>query len=354
MNKVSPIFKIDKEAIQEQACLWVSKMDRGLSLDEKNDFVRWVNQSELHKEVLFDFARLWDDLSVLNELSSLFPLEKQKNKKRTKSKLTKIAMAASIALAVLVGNYFHFVIPNNNNINAQQYTEIKNLKTVVGQQASFSLSDGSIIQLNTNSLVKINFSEGQRLLTLVKGEARFDVAKDKARPFTVTVGNKSFTALGTIFNVEKKSDQEIELVVTEGKVLITKASELLESISDAFANLPSEQLPGILVKSGEKAIIEKNIQSPVKKVSLGQVQKDLAWQQGMLIFEGEPLIDALKEVSRYTETHFEIADQNIANIKVAGYFKAGDIEGLLQSLHNNFNIDFEKTHRNSIRLSLSQ
>ncbi len=354
MSKVSPIFKVNKDAIQEQACVWVSKMDRGLSLAEKNEFIYWVNQSELHREILFDFARLWDDLSVLNELSALFPIEKQKAKKRTKSKITKFAMAASIALAVLVGNYFHFAIPSHEQITAQQFTEIKNLKTVVGQQASFSLSDGSIIQLNTNSLVKINFSENKRLLTLVKGEARFDVAKDKTRPFTVTVGNKSFTALGTIFNVEKKSDQEMELVVTEGKVLITKASALLDTISEVFSELPSKQLPGVLVKSGEKAIIEKDIQAPVQKVSLDQVQKDLAWQQGMLIFEGESLAEALKEVSRYTSTHFEIADQKLANIKVAGYFKAGDIEGLLQSLHSNFNINFEKTHRNSIRLSLAQ
>lgn len=354
MSKISPIFKVNKDAIQEQACLWVSKMDRSLSLEEKNDFIQWVNQSELHREILFDFARLWDDLSVLNELSALFPIEKQKAKRRAKSKLTRIAMAASIALAVLIGNYFHFAIPTHEQSNNQQFTEIKNLKTVVGQQASFSLSDGSIIQLNTNSLVKINFSKDKRLLTLVKGEARFDVAKDKIRPFTVTVGNKSFTALGTIFNVEKKSEQEMELVVTEGKVLITKASEILDNISDAFAKLPRDQLPGILVQSGEKAIIEKDLQAPVQKVSLGQVQKDLAWQQGMLIFEGESLVDALKEVSRYTSTHFEITDPQLANIKVAGYFKAGDIEGLLQSLHSNFNITFEKTHRNSIRLSLAQ
>jgi transmembrane sensor len=359
MSNIRPLFSasiaakaINKEAIQEQASLWVSKMDRGLSATEKNEFITWTKQSDLHRETLFDFAALWDDLSVLNELSALFPLEKQKSKAR--SRFTKIAMAASITLVILVGSNLY---KNHNALMQaakQQFVEIKNLSTVVGQQNSFSLSDGTIIQLNTNSLVKINFSKNKRLLTLVRGEARFDVAKDKSRPFTVTAGSKSFTALGTIFNVQKNSNQDMELVVTEGRVLITKANQLLDHIGKKLSQLPVEQLPGLLVTSGEKAVISKNVSKPVQNVSLDQVQKDLAWQQGMLIFEGDLLVDALAEVSRYTATHFEIADPQLTNIKVAGYFKAGDIGGLLQSLKSNFNINFEKIDKNSIRLTSAQ
>ena len=91
---------------------------------------------------------------------------------------------------------------------------------------------------------------------------------------------------------------------------------------------------------------------PIQKISLDQVQRDLAWQQGMLIFDGEPLAKALKEVSRYTNTTFEISDVKIADLKVAGYFKAGDIDGLLQSLNFNFHINHQKTSENTIKLSL--
>jgi transmembrane sensor len=72
----------------------------------------------------------------------------------------------------------------------------------------------------------------------------------------------------------------------------------------------------------------------------------------MLVFTGEPLDEALAEVSRYTTTTFEIDDDALTKIKVAGYFKANDIDGLLKSLSSNFNIQFEKINNTSIRLSL--
>jgi len=355
MSNVQPLFstvEMEKGTIQVQASLWISKMDRGLSEAEKNDFIIWTKQSDLHRETLFNFAALWDDLSVLNELSALFPINNHQ-KSSNKSFITKVAIAASIVFVFILGTQFYGKQSLDVNANKQQYVEIKNLSTVVGQQNSFSLSDGSIIQLNTNSLVKINFSQNKRLLTLVRGEARFDVAKDKTRPFTVNSGSKSFTALGTIFNVQKNSNQEMELVVTEGRVLITKASQIIDKIAKKIYQLPENQLPGLLVTSGEKAVINRNIPKMAQAVSLDQVQKDLAWQQGMLIFEGDSLADALSEVSRYTSTNFEIVDRELATIKIAGYFKAGDIDGLLQSLSSNFNINFEKTNKNSIRLTKS-
>ena len=220
------------------------------------------------------------------------------------------------------------------------------------------MSDGTHIQLNTNSIVEIAYTSSFRQLTLVQGEARFDVAKDKSRPFTVTSGEKSFTALGTIFNVQKSDDSDMELMVTEGRVLITKSNEALEVIKQtlltANKNTPQSRLPGILVNSGEKAVIAKHGNTPIEKVSLDQVQRDLAWQQGMLIFDGEPLSKALIEVSRYTSSHFKISDPNISNVKVSGYFKANDVDGLLASLNSNFNIIYTKSADSTILLALAE
>jgi transmembrane sensor len=208
----------------------------------------------------------------------------------------------------------------------------------------------------------VNYSPTQRQLTLVRGEARFDVAKDKDRPFTVTVGEKSFTALGTIFNVQRNTNQAMELVVTEGKVLITKALTSVIDIKDTLlsVNTPIKQdtLEATLVISGEKAVIAENLASiaktPVEKVSLDQINRDLAWQQGMLIFEGEPLSTALAEISRYTSSNFEIVDSQLAELTVAGYFKAGDIDGLLTSLQSNFGIIYRTNASGTILLTSAE
>lgn len=382
MSNVSQLFskQNNQTLIQEEACLWISRIDRGLDSQERLALVTWCNQNSAHQESLLKMASHWDDLSVLNELSGLFPLEE----KPVKSHFLTIATAASIALLSVLGvNSFvsQSFLPFIPSIHEQKLVQEEVFSTNVGEQASFTLSDGTHIQLNTDSLVKVNYSLGQRGLTLLNGEARFDVAKDKNRPFTVTVDDNSFTALGTIFNVQKNSDNVMELVVTEGKVLITKANESKELIKqtlqsvnalaiDTLAkNVPAEtitlpkELAATLVLSGEKAVVTQdtlisansynNVSVPVNKVSLDEIHRDLAWQHGMLIFNGEPLSDALQEISRYTNSNFEIVDTELAKIKVAGYFKADDIDGLLNSLNSNFGIQFTKIEHNKILLTAS-
>ena len=346
-----------KEQIQEQACLWISRMDRGLSPTEQRELVVWCNQNTKHHATLLEMASYWDDVSVLNELSGLFPLEQTK---KQSNHIVSIALAASVALVTLFSTNALMnksFLPFIPSLNEQALTQIQTLTSPIGEQSTYTMSDGTHIQLNTNSVVEVAYTASYRQLTLVKGEARFDVAKDKSRPFTVTSGEKSFTALGTIFNVQKDDDHEMELMVTEGRVLITKANEAIEVIKQALIssenNTPANDLLGTIVTSGEKAIIEYNNESPIQKVSLDQVQRDLAWQQGMLIFDGESLSNALTEISRYTPNRFEIADPKIASMKVSGYFKANDVDGLLASLHSNFNISFTKNKTNTILLDLA-
>lgn len=364
MSNVRQFNSQDKEQVQEQACLWISRIDRGLNLSERQGLVAWCNQDNNHHKTLLAMASQWDDLSVLSELRGLFPLEKPP--KKSNFKLQAFAMAASVMFCAVLGSQVFYqsalvsFLPFLNG--PQNLTQV--FETQIGQQAHFVMPDGSNIQLNTNTLINIDFNNEQRKLTLVRGEAHFDVAKDKDRPFTVVAGEKSFTALGTIFNVQKKNDNAMELVVTEGKVLIAKALETTEKLKASFTRYNNNEHSVLLPKSvissdvivtvGEKAVIANNQTYPVEKVSYEQMEQELAWQQGMLIFDGEPLEKALAEVSRYTDSTFLIEDSNLANLKVAGYFKAGDIEGLLASLSSNFNINYQKSANNHVTLSLAK
>ncbi|NQZ87652.1 MAG: FecR domain-containing protein [Colwellia sp.] len=346
MTKVTQFSS--KEEIQEQACLWISRIDRGCTKSEKKEIALWINQSNAHREILMKMASLWDDLSVLNELSALFPLENAT--KRTRHHFRKIAVAASVIFVALLGGSLTTDFQIFPSLNQNQNV-VQKFSTKVGKQAIFSLSDGTSIQLNTNSMIEVVYSERQRYVKLLQGEAKFDVAKDSTRPFTVNAGEKSFTALGTIFNVQKDTNKDLELLVTEGKVLISTSDEFIEYVTHQTGSITLVNLPGVLVNSGEKAVINDNVLRPINKVTLVQVQRDLAWQQGMLIFEGEPLGKALKEISRYSNTHFEIMDDELSQLVIAGYFKADDIDGLLKSLSLNFNIHHQRTSSDLIRLS---
>ncbi len=363
INKFFSINKIDgiiqekflcapEADIKEQTSLWINKIVRGLSQEEMLDLYLWSKQSNSHRHSLFSSAALSDDPSVLIKLSALFPLEKQIHQRSTP--LFNYAIAATLTFVFLfTGNIFINMAPFPQADIENQFVETRILRTEIGQQTRFSLSDGSRVKLNTNSIVKVSFSKNNRLLTLVKGEANFNVTKDKSRPFTVTVGEKSFTALGTIFNLQKTSNDNMELVVTEGIVLITKSNKPLNKNTNVVSALSKEEFSGVLITSGEMATIQNNNQTSNQKISFEEVQRKLAWQQGMLVFSGETLDEALIEISRYTTTKFELNGDELTNIKVAGYFKANDIDGLLTSLSTNFNIQFEKMNNNSIRLSLN-
>lgn len=345
-----------KDLILEKACEWISAIDRGLNKNEKEQFKLWMMQSTAHQDAVYELAQLWDELAVLNELSSLFP---HRNTKPHKKKWAfSSAIAASLFAALMVCSYLLISLENGYNAEQAKINYTKIYTTKVGEQATYVLPDGTIVQLNTNSLLEVAYSKGRRQLLLSKGEGRFNVAKDPARPFSVMAGDKSFTALGTVFNVQRNTSSDLELVVTEGKVMITDPSVAVSA--DDFkdyqlADNNAKKVRNInanIVISGEKAIIEQSITKPITQLSVDDVQRDLAWQNGMLIFNGEHLSDALNEVSRYTSTRFELSSAELANIKVAGVFKAGDVEGLLESLQTNFAIEHE--HLGEHMVSLTQ
>ena len=93
-------------------------------------------------------------------------------------------------------------------------------ETSVGEQKVLSLADGSVIHLNTDSLVLVDFSDSRRDIHLLRGEAHFEVAHDEKRPFIVKVDNNTVTAVGTAFNVQITSANHLELLVTDGKILL--------------------------------------------------------------------------------------------------------------------------------------
>jgi len=281
------IIKID-ENTKEQASLWLSKIERGLSNKDKLELLQWAKQNAIYQSALFSLAKQCNSSQTFNELSALFPLEKPTPQKS--NPLVKYAIALSFGFVILLtGNFLISITTFEKINNDQQFVEIITLQTEIGKQTRFSLSDGSRIKLNTNSLVNVSFSKNKRLLTLVRGEANFTVAKDKSRPFTVIVGEKSFTALGTIFNIQKTTDKDMELVVTEGQVLVTESNKPLNETATNLANF-SDKIPlNSLITAGKTITIENNIQTSNQKISFEQIQRKLAWQQGRLVFYGRPL-----------------------------------------------------------------
>jgi transmembrane sensor len=180
---------------------------------------------------------------------------------------------------------------------------------------------------------------------LKRGEIHVQVAVDKIRPLTVLAGDRIIQATGTAFSVDITDDKQIELVVTEGRVLVGVRENSSKSV-----DLPILAAGALTVEAGEE-IAFGSAKGKVMKVTSEEIEVKLSWRKGNIIFRGESLEDAVKEIGRYTTVEFVILDDSLKTVRIAGLFRAGDVEGLLATLRENFDIVNSRSNDGKILLT---
>jgi transmembrane sensor len=198
--------------------------------------------------------------------------------------------------------------------------------TAVGQIQKISLADGSIVTLNTNSRVVVRYSAQLREIHLNQGEALFDVAKNKKRPFVVFAGDAQIRAVGTVFTVRLLRRQPVQVLVKEGIVEVKR--------TDAAFSMP------LSVRANTKTLISKNAPIVSKIVPEAQIARDLAWQAGQISFDNETIGDAAEEFARYSDTRI-VVDPAIANRTVTGLFVSNDPVGFAMAAAKVLNLHAE-------------
>jgi transmembrane sensor len=210
--------------------------------------------------------------------------------------------------------------------------------TVIGEQRSVVLADGSIIELNTQSSVRTRFSAAERTVELLQGEAIFKVAKDAQRPFRVLSGSSQIVALGTAFNVYARNAGTVVTVI-EGRVRVSrKDPDAAVGRSAALARASLSESPAgsgraydIELVRGEQATIAPR--QPIVRVTLSDPHKATAWTERRLIFEETPLSAVTAEFARYyTARTIRIADPTLAGLHITGVFDASDPASLVEFL----------------------
>jgi transmembrane sensor len=169
-----------------------------------------------------------------------------------------------------------------------------------------ALQDGSMVQLDVDSEIRVTFSQDRRDIVLVNGRALFAVAKDASRPFVVSTGEAHTTALGTHFQVQREG-QQVLVTLTEGSIAVTSDAGRRETLS------PGEQIS--LTTDGE--VHEKRVVD---------AQAVTSWSRGRLVFRDTRLGDALQEVNRYGTRKVRLGDPELADLTVDGNFIAGETD----------------------------
>lgn len=342
---MSNIYNFSPEKkIYEEAGLWIARLDRGLSSKEEMALHQWLAVSASHRQALVKSGQVWDKTEVLSKLADLFP-ESAEQAVVVKRSWALPAMAASIAVFMLG---ILLVMPQLNPAEPVAEMVASNLEglyqTPIGESTTVSLPDGTELILNTNTTVRVYYSENQRLLRLDQGELHVNVAHDETRPLSVIAGGQVVQAVGTAFNIELNASRIVELVVTEGKVLVTDLEpSVFNPVSADVIVMPSNSLA---VSQGQRILlgeldIEVEVIAP-SEIEDSEIEIQLSWQEGNLVFRGESLEEAIQEISRYTAVEFVFLNEDLKQLKVAGLFQTGDVDGLLTALNDNFSINSQR------------
>jgi transmembrane sensor len=201
----------------------------------------------------------------------------------------------------------------------------RTLRTAVGEQRTVTLSDGSRVSLDANTLVKVAYSPALRLAEVVEGRAHFEVAKDKARPMRVRAGRRTVTALGTAFTVEHEGERVVVTLV-EGRVAVTETARARGVAPPAKELVPQQQL----VFAADAA---PRVHEAV------DVERAMAWREGKLVFDDESLADAAARVNNYSRVKIVVEDAPARALKVSGIFNAGDTPAFVEAVQSYFPVD---------------
>ncbi|AZS21751.1 MULTISPECIES: FecR family protein [unclassified Caulobacter] len=227
---------------------------------------------------------------------------KSRTGRRMVSKSAGVGAGLLLAAGLVVGAV------SLNNAMGRRY------ESAVGERKTVQLSDGSAVLLNTNSRIAVRLTKDRRLVKLVRGQAMFDVAHDKTRPFVVTAGSTSITAIGTRFDVYRQSDA-VQVTLAEGKVAVRDQGRETKAWT---------------LSPGQKIVVGPAAAKP----SRTDVAADTSWTAGQIVFHNAPLDAAVAEVNRYSARKVVLAEGAPHNLEINGTFPTGDVDGFAMAASN--------------------
>ncbi len=299
--------------IDDEAAAWTWRLDGGvLSAAERVDFESWLRKDSRHRRALDECSRTWRSLDRLSEFKrdeKIATLARATRRWTGRGRSPGLWVAAATLCLAVMGAAWWFGLRSRSEV----------FSTVVGQERTVTLADGSVVALNTNTRIKVHFSGVRRVIYLLRGEAHFHDVRDRARPFYVLVGNARIQAIGTQFEVRLRASRQIDVLVNQGLVEVrtqfgrASSAPRLQSLS-----------------AGQRLAIDGR-RMRVTSVSPRRVVDALSWRYGALVFDNEPLARAAAEVARYTRAQI-VLRPGVGQLRISGRFRTDDVHGFFKAL----------------------
>ena len=290
----------EESPIDAAAAEWVTRRDRGLSEREDAALQAWLAADDRHRGAFVRAHAAWLLMDRGRALAGAAPNRDHRPRVLDRRALLSAggAMAAGVVGLVVAPHVFA----------GQRFA------TQVGEARSVPLADGSSVDINTASRIAVNYGQHRRAVALDHGEAWFDVAKDRARPFVVSAGAVRVRAVGTAFSVRRR-EGDVQVVVTEGVVEVWR--------EDGLDRAP------VRVAAGAQAVLTPN-QAILTALPPEAIEGGLAWRTGRVVLRDVSVEEAVADINRYNERPIEIAPDARGG-RIVGVFRARDPEGFARA-----------------------
>ena len=351
---------LNSREIELAAAAWLARRDAGRwSAHDQQRLDAWLDEATAHKVAFIRLDAAWRQSDRLQALGAGMPkgclpvrsswayspptehesaavvaqparTRQPPDQRSSQSRplLRLFAAAAMLALVVSAAVGWH------------RYTAVEQAtyQTAIGALQEVPLADGSIATLSSDSRITVTLSHGERHIDLQQGEAFFAVAKDHARPFIVSTGNRRVIAVGTRFSVRRDSSN-LRVVVTQGLVRLESNNR------ENGQHQPTTWLPaGSVATTSDSGVV-------VSSGSVQQAEEYLSWRSGFISFHDTPLAAAAAEFNRYNANKIVINDARVGAMRVGGNFRWANTDAFVRLLAQGFPIE---AHRQGNDIVLSR
>ncbi len=285
----------------------------------------WIAQSDAHRVAYLRQSAVW------NSANRLVVLREPAHTAETPTKSARpyvIGTAAALLVAAFCAGAWMFLAQPGSTTYS----------TAIGGHQTIALGDGSSVELNTDSSARVEAKGDARRVTLLRGEAYFDIRHDAAHPFSVAANNYRIIDLGTKFVVRDTADR-VEVSLVEGRARVQTAN-LLGPVQSA------------IMAPGDVVVAAPSYMTMTRK-PLQQIADDLGWRRQVLVFKDISLEGAAAEFNRYNTEKLVLASRDVAGLKINGTFQARNIDLFAASAKELFGLHIAKIGDETVHPALN-
>ncbi len=318
----------DPVRIEEEASQWIARLHAdNVTADDRARFNAWRNAHPLNERTYEAMHSAWRAFHAAGPVVRAVSFGQSMNEATLLPKRSwrRWALGAATAMVLIAAVCLYWV----KGLPETQF------QTAIGERASVVLPDGSTVELNSNSAVRVSYSDRSRVIQLKRGEAFFNVTHDVARPFWVVAGGSWVRAVGTAFNVYVRP-QGVQVTVSEGTVQVgsSEASGTRIPTADELARGAAS-----ILSAGEQADVRAGTAS-IQSLPLAEVRRSISWRSGKISFDKQPLGTVIDELRRYTPVELIVTDDKLRQLQVGGTFQSNPqgAETLISMLKDGFGL----------------